>query len=200
MTALQTKLKELPTCPGIYYHLDAQDQIIYIGKASNLRQRVRSYFQETNSRKNYQLQGQIADIKWRVTENALQALFLESEMIKRYQPKYNVLEKNVLGDSWVYVKLSFESSHPHLLLVQDIDEAESSTYLGPYLDAQALKRVLKYLRLSFPFSMHKTLPTRTCLDYHLGLCSGPETKNFNSKEACLNLRHLKPVSWVVRNF
>ena len=193
MTDLEKKLGNLPAGPGVYYHLDKQKRIIYVGKAANLKLRVRHYFQSSIAQADsriLKLKAQIADVQWTLTENALQALFLESEMIKRYQPKYNVLERNVLNDGWSYICCNLKPPNPNLLLTRDLDGTGSPTILGPYLDARALKRVLKYLRRIFPFSTHKTLPSKACLDYHLGLCPGPETTDFNLVTAQADLRRL----------
>ena len=194
MDSLTQKLKDLPAQAGVYYHLNAKRQIIYVGKAASLKHRVRHYFQKNqitdHNLKMRQLISQIADVKWTVTNDALQALFLESEMIKRYQPKYNVLERNVSSSSWLYVCANLKAPNPYLVLSRDLTQTEGLTICGPYLDGRALKRALKYLRKSFPFSSHKTLPRQACLDYHLGLCPGPETADFELKAALADLRKL----------
>ena len=192
---LSKKISSLPQSSGVYFHLDKQGNIIYVGKAANLKTRVGQYFNKINpkqlSLKDIKLREQIADIDWRLTENSLQALHLESELIKRYQPKYNILSRHSNFDSWYYLAFSFDKSNPSLRLVRNIDDAPDCDYLGPYLNGQPLKIILKYIRKSFPFSQHKTLPKSACLDFHLGLCSGPETKGFNSKVAILDLKNLK---------
>ena len=195
MSKLQSKLANLPAQAGVYYHLDEKGDIIYVGKAANLKARVRQYFQsaawERGDIRARNLRDKIADVQWTVTDNALQALFLESEMIKRYQPRYNFLERNVLGESWIYVLIFFKLPNPSLRLVRDLDASEQEVeILGPYLDGRALKKALKYLRRSFPYSTHKTLPRQACLDYHLGLCPGPETADFKASAARRNLKSL----------
>ena len=194
MTNLKKKLGNIPNRAGVYYHLDKRGRIIYVGKAANLRSRVRHYFQIGSiaqaDPKTLKLRTQIADIQWTVTENALHALFLESEMIKRYQPKYNVLERNVLNDGWHYVSCNLKPPNPNLLLLRDLDIADNPVVLGPYLDGHALRKALKYLRRIFPFSTHKTLPKKACLDYYLDLCPGPETETFDLVAAQANLRRL----------
>ena len=194
MDGLQKKLKNLPNRPGVYYHLDAKNRIIYVGKAADLRTRVRHYFQKGSAlradSKTLRLREHIKDVKWTVTDDPLAALFLESEMIKRYQPKYNVRERNVLNESWQYVQIDLRSPNPNLLLTRDLVADGKLVFLGPYLDGRALKKALRYLRRSFPFSNHKILPAKPCLDYHLGLCSGPETADFDLRAARVNLRRL----------
>ncbi|MCY4010461.1 MAG: UvrB/UvrC motif-containing protein [Candidatus Saccharibacteria bacterium] len=190
---LKTKLEQLPTQAGIYYHLNAKDQIIYVGKASNLRQRVKSYFghQNTLTLKDRYLRQQITDIRWTLTDNPLQALYLEAEMIKRYQPKYNVTQRNPSYNHWFYAYFSFQTNHPRLLVTRANPNFEVDDCLGPFIEGRTLKRVLKYLRKYFPFSTHQQLPSKACLDYHLGLCPGPETDDFDSKQALLNLGNLR---------
>ena len=194
---LAGKLSQLPHAAGIYYHLDSNNQIIYVGKATNLRQRVRQYFHHPQSLKlspkDIQLRIQISDVKWRVTDNALQALFLESEMIKRYQPKYNVLSRNPSFDNWYYLGFNFQPANPHLIITRSIAQLEDYDCLGPYLEGAILKKILKYLRKNFPFSTHKKLPPKACLDYHLGLCPGPETDKFEASVAVANLKALKTI-------
>lgn len=190
---LKKKLAELPAQPGVYYHLDAAGQVIYVGKAAHLRNRVRHYFQPgalaKADRKTRNLAERIADVRWTTTENPLQALFLEGEMIKRYLPKYNVVARNALSDSWYYVKLNYRGSNPNLILTRNVADA-AAAFLGPYPDGRALKRALVYLRRSFPYSVHERPPQRPCLDYHLGLCPGPEVAGFNAETARANLRRL----------
>ena len=109
--ALRRKLADLPLRPGVYYHLDKSGRIIYVGKAANLRARVRHYFQAgaATDRKTAKLREQIADVRWTLTDDPLQALFLEGEMIKRYQPKYNVLQRNTRSDDWHYVQCNLKA-------------------------------------------------------------------------------------------
>ena len=190
---LSQKLESLPNLPGVYYHLDSQGEIIYVGKAANLKSRVRQYFHKSTpklSLKDYQLRAQIADVNWRLTDNGFEALYLESEMIKRYQPKYNVLNRNSTSSGWLYLGFHFNPNNPHLVVSRSAT-LEDYNYLGPYIDGRSLKKLLKYLRKIFPYSSHKTLPKSACLDYHLGLCSGPETDDFQPELAVTNLKHLK---------
>ena len=194
MEVLERKLAELPPLPGIYYHLDGRQRIIYVGKAANLKARVRQYFQpgaaDRADIRARNLRASIRDIQWTVTENALQALFLESEMIKRYQPKYNFLERNVLGESWVYVLIILKGPNPGLRIIRELSGGEEGEILGPYLDGRALRKALRYLRRSFPYSTHKLVPRSACLDYHLGLCPGPGTADFDASAARTDLRRL----------
>ena len=194
MGVLEGKLSDLPTKPGVYYHLDGRKRIIYVGKAANLKARVRQYFQPAAVNRadirGHNLRAGIRDIQWTVTANPLQALFLESEMIKRYQPKYNFLERNVLGESWIYVLVILKGDNPGLRLTRELSGSEEGEILGPYLDGRALRKALRYLRRSFPYSTHKAVPRSPCLDYHIGLCPGPETPDFDAAAARTDLKRL----------
>ncbi len=170
---LQNTLKNLPTTPGVYFHKDKNDKIIYIGKAANLRNRVRQYFQKSRQRdpKTDALVAEIADVEWTEVETELDALFLEAELIRRYLPPYNILLRD--DKSMTYVRIDHAAKHPTVTLTRrPLDD--NAKYYGPYFSALTVRRALKYLRRIFPFSMHKTSPSRACLQYHLGLCPGIE--------------------------
>jgi excinuclease ABC subunit C len=187
---LTNKLKDLPREPGVYFHKDASGEIIYIGKAAILRNRVRQYFQKSRSRdpKTEALVAEIVDTDWTVVETELDALFLEAELIRRYMPRYNILLRD--DKSLTYVRISYNSDHPTVTMTRrPLDDG--AKYLGPYFSALSVKRALKYLRRAFPFSTHTTMvPKRACLQYHLGLCPGIETGQGDLKMYRQNLRKL----------
>ena len=189
---LGRKLAELPVRPGVYYHLDKAGRIIYVGKATNLRARVRHYFRAGGGAdgKTAKLRERIADVRWTLTNDPLQALFLEGEMIKRYQPKYNVLQRDTRSDDWHYVRCDLSAPNPCLLVTREAAADGRLLTLGPYLDGRALRKALRCLRRDFPYSTHKVLPKKACLDYHLGLCPGPETPGFDLAAARADLRRL----------
>ncbi|HYF97020.1 MAG TPA: GIY-YIG nuclease family protein, partial [Patescibacteria group bacterium] len=109
---LENKLKNLPKAPGVYFHKDKSGEIIYVGKAANLRNRVKQYFQKSRLRdlKTDVLVAEIADVDWLELETELDALFVEAEMIRRYMPKYNILLRD--DKSFVYVRIDINSEHP----------------------------------------------------------------------------------------
>lgn len=187
---LETKLKDLPKTPGVYFHKNAKGEIIYIGKAAVLRNRVRQYFQKSRTRdpKTDALVAEIADVEWTEVETELDALFLEAELIRRYMPPYNILLRD--DKSLSYVRISYNDPHPTVTLTRrPLDDG--AEYLGPYFSALAVKRALKYLRRAFPYSTHfRDVPKRACLQYHLGLCPGIETGKTDLKEYRKNLRYL----------
>lgn len=187
---LQKKLAELPKDPGVYFHKDKTGQIIYIGKAANLRNRVRQYFQVSRVRdpKTDALVAEITDVEWITVESEMDALFLEAEQVRRYLPRYNILLRDDKSSS--FVRIDFDSQHPTVTVTRrPLDDG--ATYYGPYFNAVAVKRALKYLRKAFPYSTHTTnIPKRACLLYHLGLCPGLEENKTSLADYRANLRKL----------
>ncbi len=186
---LSEKLKTLPNAPGVYFHKDAEGKIIYVGKAAVLKNRVRQYFQKSGNRdpKTELLVSEIADTDWQVVESEFEALFLESELVSRYMPKYNILLRDDKSQS--FVRIDFKSKYPSVTMTrQPLDDG--ATYYGPYLSSFAVKRALKYLRKIFPYSTHLVMPQRACLLVHLHLCPGPETGTLDSKAYVGSLKKL----------
>lgn len=172
--ALEAKLKDLPKEPGVYFHKNAKDQIIYVGKAAVLRNRVRQYFQKSRSRdpKTEALVEEIRDTDWMVVESELEALFLEAEMIRRYMPQYNILLRD--DKSMSYIRIDIDSEYPTVTITRrPLDDG--ARYFGPYLSAYTVRRALRILRKIFPFAVKRN-PSgkRATLYYHLGLDPGLE--------------------------
>ncbi len=189
MSTLHNKLAQLPKTPGVYFHKDNTGEIIYVGKAAVLRNRVRQYFQTSRNRdpKTDALVAEISDVDWIEVESEIEALFLEAEMIRRYMPRFNVLLRD--DKSNLYVRIDMKSEYPSVTYTrQPLDDG--ALYLGPYLSGFSVKRALNYLRKIFPYSIHTVIPKRPCLQYHLGLCPGPETGELNSAEYKADLKKL----------
>ncbi len=186
--ALRDKLKTLPNEPGVYFHRDAERKIIYIGKAAVLKNRVRSYFQNgPKDPKTNLLVADIADTDWITVGSEVEALFLESEMIKRYMPKYNIDLRD--DKHWNYVKITTKADFPVISYVRrPLDD--DATYFGPFTSGDAMKRAMKYLRRVFPYVTHHPLPTRACLQAHLGLCPNPEEGAIGSAEYKRRIRQI----------
>ncbi|MDQ3065457.1 MAG: UvrB/UvrC motif-containing protein, partial [bacterium] len=187
--ALQAKLADLPKSPGVYFHKNTAGEIIYVGKAAVLRNRVRQYFQASRNRdpKTEALVLEINDVDWIEVQSEIEALFLEAEMIRRYMPRYNILLRD--DKSNLYVRIDMKNQYPTVTYVrQPMDDG--ANYLGPYLSGFSVRRALKYLRKIFPYSTHAILPKRACLQYHLGLCPGPETGQLDSATYKANLKKL----------
>jgi excinuclease ABC subunit C len=186
---LADKLQQLPKTPGVYFHKNAAGEVIYVGKAAVLKNRVRQYFQASRNRdaKTEALVAEIADVEWMEVESEIEALFLEAEMVKRYMPPYNILLRDDKSNS--YVRIDMQHEYPTVTLTRrPLDDG--ATYFGPYLNGFALRRALKYLRKIFPYSTHTVLPKRACLQYHLGLCPGPETGELDAALYKKNLKQL----------
>jgi len=186
--ALRAKLKTLPAEPGVYFHRDADRKIIYIGKAAVLKNRVMSYFQNKHrDPKTIALVADIADTDWITVGSEVEALFLESEFIKRYKPKYNIDLKD--EKLWLYVKLSADEFPVVSYVRRPLDD--KARYYGPYNEGFALRRAMRMLRKVFPYVTHTIWPKRGCLQYHIGLCPGPEEHAITAADYRKTLRKLE---------
>lgn len=185
--ALKAKLAELPKTPGVYFHKDKSGQIIYVGKAAVLRNRVRQYFQTSRNRdpKTEALVAEIHDTEWTEVDSELEALFLEAEMIRRYMPKYNILLRD--DKSMAYIRITYDSDYPTVTTSRRPMD-DGARYYGPYLSAFQIKQALKILRRIFPFAVTRTPnQKRATLYYHLGLDPGLEEGRTSLEDyrACL---------------
>ena len=170
------KLDTLPASPGCYQMLDAAGKVLYVGKALVLRHRVRSYFHASahHSLRTQALVAEIADISWWVTKTELEALVLENELIKRYQPHYNVRLKD--DKTFPYIKVNWQEDFPKIQVVRRIRK-DGARYFGPYTSSRACYETLDALRRIFPYLDCDRPITgtdaRPCLYYHIKLCGGP---------------------------
>lgn len=184
------KLSELPKAPGVYFHKDKTGEIIYVGKAAVLRNRVRQYFQVSRSRdpKTEALVAEIADIDWMVVDSELEALFLEAEMIRRYMPRYNILLRDDKAMS--YIRIDYDSDYPTVTTTRrPLDDG--ARYFGPYFSTIAVRQSLKLLRRVFPFATKRPIAQkRASLHYHLGLDPGLEEGRTSLDDYRANLRKL----------
>ena len=175
---IQEKLKLLPDAPGVYRMYDAAGQVIYVGKAVNLKNRVRQYFQNgPKPPKVAAMVAHIQDFEYILTANETEALTLESNLIKSLQPRYNVLLKD--DKHFPYVRLDIRQDFPRFEVVRKIQK-DGARYFGPYLSALSLRDALNMIRDSFPVrhckkDIHKAIARgeRPCLMYHLGKCCAP---------------------------
>ena len=165
---MQQKLKTLPRSPGVYFHKSASGEIIYIGKAAVLKNRVRQYFQSSKDfdAKTRALVAEIYDTDWIETESEVDALFLESEMVKRYMPRYNVLLRD--DKSQMYVRIDMKSEWPIVSFTHNPAD-DGAEYIGPFYNGFALKKALRYLRRVFPYLTRQRRPGQSKLDEDLGL-------------------------------
>ncbi|MCA9975259.1 MAG: excinuclease ABC subunit UvrC, partial [Anaerolineales bacterium] len=172
---VQEILKNLPTTAGVYLHKDKHDVIIYVGKAINLRNRVRSYFHShVDSVKTQRLRREIADIEIITVDSELEALLLENTLIKKHQPKYNVRLKD--DKRYPYIKVHWAEPFPKVTVTRRM-ERDGSRYFGPYTSVWAVHQTLDLLRKVFPYLTCDRDITgkdaRACLYYDIKLCNGP---------------------------
>ena len=174
---LKAKLESLPERPGVYMMKDSRGKVIYVGKAKSLRNRVRSYFQDTVRLDPRQkaLTKKISDFDLLVADSEMEALILESNLIKEYRPRYNV---NLKDDKrYPYLKVTVNEDFPRILVVRRIKK-DKAKYFGPYTNVRGMRQTLRLLRSIFPVrSCNFVLPSgnkhKLCLDYHIKRCPGP---------------------------
>lgn len=180
-TALQEKLKTLPRNPGVYFHKSEKGEIIYVGKAAVLKNRVRQYFQSTRDMdiKTRALVEEIHDTDWVETESEIDALFLESEMVKRYMPRFNILLRD--DKSQIFVRIDLKSEWPVIGFTRNPSD-DGATYFGPYYNGFVIKKALRYLRKVFPYYTKSPKEGhRPDLDAHIGLSPKPGTSSAEYK-------------------
>lgn len=187
-TKLEQKIRDLKNSPGVYVFRDSEGKIIYVGKAAKLKNRVSSYFIGSVG-KDPKTAGLISRVeKLSVIEcnSEFEAFILESELIKRYKPRYNIRLKD--DKSHVYIKIS-RDSYPRISVVRQIEDEEAK-YLGPFVDARAVRTILKEARKIFPFCSCRLPKDKVCLYYHLNLCQGHGEKYITVKEYKRNISGL----------
>lgn len=163
---IQSKLELLPTSPGCYIHKDKNGTIIYVGKAKNLRNRVRSYFRGSHDTKTEALVSEIVDFEFIVTESNIEALLLEINLIKENKPKYNIMLKD--DKSYPFIKITNET-YPRLIITRQVRK-DGGLYFGPYPDVGAANEIKRLLDRLFPFRKCTNPPEKVCFYYHLGQC------------------------------
>jgi len=184
---LKAKLKTLPSAPGVYFHKNQKGEVIYVGKAAVLKNRVRQYFQNTEKDpKTEALVAEIFDTDWIVVETEMDALFLESEMIKRYMPQWNILLRDDKTVS--YVRIDMNNPVPYVSTTRNpLDDG--ATYIGPFYAKNTIIKALRILRKIFPF-YEKPYDGKKTLNSDLGLTPGIEIGKTTPKDYKKNLRFL----------
>ncbi|UCE25542.1 MAG: excinuclease ABC subunit UvrC [Candidatus Zixiibacteriota bacterium] len=176
---LKLKLKNLPTSPGVYMFKTAAGKIIYIGKAKNLRNRVRTYFQSRNhlDAKAERMISKAADFELMVTESEVEALILEANLVREHKPRYNVDLKD--DKHFPYIKVTTNETFPRVLIVRRL-EKDKATYFGPYTSSKGMRRTVTFLSRLFAIrTCNLVIPAppgkkhKVCLDYHIERCGGP---------------------------
>ena len=184
---LKQKLSKLPVAPGVYFHKNAEGEIIYVGKAAVLKNRVKQYFQKTKKDpKTKALVAEISDTDWIIVDTEMDALFLEAEMIKRYMPKWNILLRDDKAVS--YVRINMKDEVPYVSFTRNpIDD--KAVYIGPFYGKTAVEKALRVLRRIFPYYTRPYSGKKT-LDTDLGLTPGIEIGKVSPKDYKKDLKKL----------
>lgn len=164
------KKLNIPISPGSYQFYNSRREIIYIGKAANLKSRVLSYWQKSAAHtpiKNKML-SEIVKIKWLATDSEIEALLLESNLVKKYQPDYNIMLRD--DKRFAYIKISTEDEIPGVFITRTIDK--SGKYFGPFISVSAAQETIKTIRKIWPYCAERKFKGKPCFYYHLGRCLG----------------------------
>ncbi len=184
---VENKLKLLPTLPGCYLMKNKDGKIIYIGKAKNLKNRVRSYFRGKKEGKTALLVQEIADFEYIVTTSDKEALLLEVTLIQKHKPRYNILLK--FGTTYPYIKITNER-HPQLIITSEV-EKDGADYFGPYPNVGAAKQTQQLLQKTYPLRKCNGHQKRACLHYHIGQCIGPCDHYVSEEEYAAQIKKIK---------
>ena len=173
MFNIEEQLKMLPDKPGVYIMHDVDDRIIYVGKAVNLKNRVRSYFRKTDKTERIKRMVSLIDhFEYIVVDNEAEALILECNLIKKNRPKFNVLLKD--DKTYPYIKIDVKSDYPNVVITRRIVN-DGSKYFGPYANPGAAKEMLDFIKQKYKIRQCRNFrsETRACLNYHINRCLGP---------------------------
>src|SRR5215813_10000206 len=176
--SLDDRLARLPERPGVYLYKDAKAQVVYVGKAASLRSRVRSYFQESRPRdaKTDALVRQIVDLEYIVTDNELEALMLEANLVRKHRPRYNIILRD--DKHYPFLKLTTNEPFPRLVVARRVQK-DGASYYGPFYPATAMRETLRLVRELFPLRTCSITidgkAERPCLQYYIHRCKAPCT-------------------------
>ena len=176
---LQKKLELLPDNPGCYLYKDNIGEIIYVGKAKNLKNRVKSYFTGTHNKKTQTLVSKIEDLEYIIVNSEKEALLLENNLIKKYRPYFNIRLKD--DKSYPYLMITKEE-HPRLLMTRKYKKNNKNIYFGPYVDIKSATEVKKILDKIYPLRKCNPVEKRPCMYYQIGECIGPCAKRITSDD------------------
>ena len=210
LSNLKSKIQKLPQSPGVYVFRDIKRVILYIGKATNLRSRVQSYFRGGETRGHIEsMMPSVANVDFLETDSVLEALILEANLIKKHQPKYNVKEKDDKSFSYFVVT---QEDFPRVLILRETElDVQSRTVLGrskrvledgplrsgkafgPYTSKKQMEIALKIIRKIFPFHAGKNKTEKGCLDFQLGRCPGPYAGAISKRDYAKNIRGIEMI-------
>ena len=184
---IEEELKKLPKKPGVYIMHDEDDNIIYVGKAVILRNRVRSYFRES-TKKTEKIAQMVSKIDWFeyvVTDSELEALVLENNLIKEHQPKYNTMLKD--DKTYPYIKVTLQETYPRILVTRQVKK-DNARYFGPYTSAASVRETVDLLRKLYKIRTCRNLKEGSCLYYHIGQCDAPCEKKISREDYGENVK------------
>ena len=185
---LQKKLELLPNNPGCYLYKDNIGEIIYVGKAKNLKNRVKSYFTGTHNKKTQTLVSKIEDLEYILVNSEKEALLLENNLIKKYRPYFNIRLKD--DKSYPYLMVTKEE-HPRLLMTRKYKKSNKNIYFGPYVDIKSAMEVKKILDKIYPLRKCNPVEKRPCMYYQIGQCIGPCAKKITPDEYKTQINKIK---------
>ena len=185
---LQKKLELLPDNPGCYLYKDNIGEIIYVGKAKNLKNRVKSYFTGTHNKKTQTLVSKIEDLEYIIVNSEKEALLLENNLIKKYRPYFNIRLKD--DKSYPYLMITKEG-HPRLLMTRKYKKNNKNIYFGPYVDIKSATEVKKILDKIYPLRKCNPVEKRPCMYYQIGECIGPCAKKITTDDYKMQISKIK---------
>ena len=182
---LSEKIKLLPSKPGVYLMFDENDNVIYVGKAKNLKNRVKQYFQKSvKTEKVLSMVRNIKDFQYLLTASEVDALSLENNLIKKYKPKYNILLKD--DKTYPYIRVNLNENYPRFTISRRIKK-DGAKYFGPYMLGLSINEVLEVLKHAYQIrhcnlNLNSKKPKKECLNYHIGLCKAPCANKISEEE------------------
>lgn len=192
MKELREKIKLAPQAPGVYFWLDKGGEVLYVGRATSLRNRLNQYLQKNIEPRIAEMVSSAKSVRWEETETLLEAIILEAKEIKRYWPKYNVRDRD--NRSFVYIAITTgDYPKPVIIRGQDLKKFPESQYtiFGPYQSQTLITSALRLIRRVFPWSTCKPESGTACFDYQIGLCPGACLGAISKKDYQKNIKHLK---------
>lgn len=186
---IKEKIRELPGSPGVYIFKDESGSVIYVGKASSLKKRVKSYFRPSKnlSPRVESMVEKVREIEWTVTSSEAEALLFESNLIKEHRPKYNVALRD--DKSYPLIKITMAEEYPRAMVARG-RKNDGSLYFGPYTDAALLRQAIKSIRKIFPFRTCRPLPKKACVYYEIGLCPAPCEGKISREDYLDNIKEI----------
>ena len=182
MFNIEEELKKLPSKPGVYIMHDKKDNIIYVGKAVSLKNRVRQYFRKNNKTERIKRMVSLIDhFEYIVVDNEAEALILECNLIKKNRPKFNVLLKD--DKTYPYIKIDKKTDYPNVYITRRLIN-DGSKYYGPYANPGAAKEMVDFIKQKYKIRQCKTLKERNrpCLNFHINRCLAPCMGNVDKEE------------------